>query len=163
MDKEIRKTNWARFCKKFNGDNQYRYTRLSLKRRGENTNTMEMTPFMGIALSKSGRQISSIRFFAGRWDPDKIMEPIITLDNPSEVWLTQDENGSDCGLRIRTQDGAEAKLELFGQRETALARNLVEKVAYAMYENRGYTPGNDWNDWFEAENRVKEAEAQLTQ
>lgn len=163
MDKEIRKTNWMRFCKQFNSDNQYRYTRLSMKRRGENTTTMEMTPFMGIAMSKAGRQITGIRFFAGRWDPDKIMEPIVTLDNPAEMKLTQDEQGSDCRLQIRTQDGTEVRLELFGQRETAMERNLVEKVAYAMYENRGYTPGNDWNDWFEAENRVKEAETQLTQ
>ena len=31
----------------------------------------------------------------------------------------------------------------------------VQQKAYTFYEKRGYTHGNDWNDWFKAERLVK--------
>ena len=31
----------------------------------------------------------------------------------------------------------------------------IARVAYGLYENRGYAPGNDFSDWIEAENIVK--------
>jgi hypothetical protein len=31
----------------------------------------------------------------------------------------------------------------------------VEKKAYELYEGRGYQSGNDWQDWFEAEQIVR--------
>ncbi|MFZ5979096.1 MAG: DUF2934 domain-containing protein [Candidatus Zixiibacteriota bacterium] len=37
----------------------------------------------------------------------------------------------------------------------------MEKVAYSMYEKRGYTPGNQETDWLEAERIVRETEAQF--
>jgi hypothetical protein len=33
---------------------------------------------------------------------------------------------------------------------------LVEKRAYDLYEKRGYLPGDDLADWFEAERLVQE-------
>jgi hypothetical protein len=31
----------------------------------------------------------------------------------------------------------------------------IARVAYSLYEKRGYTPGNDFSDWLEAEKIVK--------
>jgi hypothetical protein len=31
----------------------------------------------------------------------------------------------------------------------------IARVAYSLYEKRGYTPGNDFSDWIEAEKIVK--------
>ena len=32
---------------------------------------------------------------------------------------------------------------------------LVEQLAYARAEKRGFAPGEEWGDWFEAEAEVK--------
>ncbi len=32
---------------------------------------------------------------------------------------------------------------------------LVEQIAYARAEMRGFAPGEEWRDWFEAEAEVK--------
>ena len=32
---------------------------------------------------------------------------------------------------------------------------MIQKVAYGLYEKRGSSPGNEWADWFEAERRIK--------
>lgn len=161
MDKEIRRNDWSRFCKKFNADNQYRPTKVSVKRRSQGATDMEMSPFMGIALSKKGRFIDGVRFYTGRWNPENIAEPIMTITDPASMKVEKDKTGRDVRLRIRAKDGTEAMLELMGDKNDDQMRGFVEKIAYAMYERRGYTPGNDWDDWFEAEHKVHEAETQL--
>ena len=32
----------------------------------------------------------------------------------------------------------------------------VEKKAYELYERRGYKPGQDWQNWFDAEKLVED-------
>lgn len=162
MDKEIRRNEWSRFCKRFNADNQYRPTRMSVRRRSEGTTDMEVAPFMGIALSKKGRLIEGVRFYTGRWNPESVAEPVMTITEPASMKVEKDKAGRDVKLRIRGKDGTEAMLELMGDKNDNQMRGFIEKIAYAMYERRGYTPGNDWNDWFEAEHKVHEAETQLT-
>lgn len=34
-------------------------------------------------------------------------------------------------------------------------RDEIARVAYGLYEKRGYVPGNDFSDWIEAEKIVK--------
>jgi hypothetical protein len=39
-----------------------------------------------------------------------------------------------------------------------MPQNMTEQVrrlAYSLYEKRGYAHGNDWHDWFEAEKTIK--------
>lgn len=161
MQNEVRRNNWSRFCKRFNSSNQYRPTSVNIKRRGENAHSYSMTPFLGMALSKKGRVIEGVQFFTGRWHPEQVMEPVLTIEEPSQIWLEKDKSGRDNRLKIRAKDGTEAMLELSGDPEPQQAVHLVEKVAYSMYERRGYSPGNDWGDWFAAEERVREAEMNL--
>lgn len=162
MDTEIKRNTWSRFCKKFTTDNRYRPTKMSIKQRGNGETAMEMHPFMGIALSKKGRLIDAIQLFTGRWDPESVTEPAMTVKQPSAMRLEKDKDGRDTQLRIKSKDGTEVTLNINGEKDPQQAKQLIEKVAYAMAERRGYTPGQDMNDWLEAESRVREAELQLT-
>nr|MBN2277609.1 DUF2934 domain-containing protein [candidate division Zixibacteria bacterium] len=69
-----------------------------------------------------------------------------------------DDHGFDARLKVKTKDGTEATIDLNGGVSTNQGRQLVEKVAYSLYERRGYTNGNDLGDWLEAEHKVREAE-----
>ena len=57
--------------------------------------------------------------------------------------------------------GTTVRIELFGDKTEETERSLVQQVAYSIYERRGYTDGNDMGDWFEAEQKVRQAEKQL--
>jgi hypothetical protein len=161
MITEIKKTEWPKFHTKFNATNLYRPARLSIVDGDGNQTTICPAPFMGIALTRQGRKVIGIQFLAGQADPEKLVEPIVTVVEPTRLMLETDADGSDRRLSIRSQaDNQEIVLELTGQRESSQV--LVEKVAYSLYERRGYTQGNDRGDWYEAELKVKEIESQLT-
>ncbi len=163
MASEIKRNIWTRFCKKFSADNQYRPTQIKTKPGNGDSATTSLMPFMGIAVSKRGRLIEGIQFYAGRADSRSIAEPIFTIERPAKILLEKDESGADRSLRIRSLDGNETCLELIGDREPAQTQQFIEKVAYALYEERGYTTGKDTDDWFEAERRVHTAESHLTE
>jgi hypothetical protein len=162
MMKEISRTNWSKFCKTFNSANQYRQINIGIygKRNGEN-HLLENSPFLGINLHKKGRIIDGIQLFAGIWDPEKVTEPVLMINEPSQIMVEKDKNGMDHLLKIRASDGAEARLVIFGERNPELSRELIERVAYSIYERRGYAPGNDMGDWLEAENILRKTEEQL--
>jgi len=163
MDKEIKRNTWSRFCRKFTADNRYRPTKMRIKERSDGEMAMEMHPFMGIALAKKGRLIDAVQLYTGRWDPQGVAEPVVTVKEPAMIRLEKDKTGRDSRLRIRGKDGTEVMLNMDGEKDLHQARELIEKVAYTMYERRGHAPGNDLDDWFEAEHRVREAEMQLAQ
>ena len=163
MANEIKRNTWTRFCKKFSASNQYRPTQLTMKQKKGDAVIMPLMPFMGVAINKQGRLIDGIRFFTGRADPENVVEPILTIKEPTKIHLEKDKNGVDARLRIRSRDGSETSLELTGDTETVQARKLVEQVAYSLYERHGYAPGNDMGDWFDAESKVSDAEHPLTQ
>jgi hypothetical protein len=163
MDKEIKRNTWSRFCKKFTSDNRYRPTKMSVKKGGNGETAMEMHPFMGIALSKKGRLIDGIQLYTGRWNPENVAGPVMTVKEPTAMHLEKDKNGCDTRLHIMSKDGTEVVLNIDGEQDPQQARQLIEKVAYAMAERRGHTPGQDMKDWLEAEHKVREAETQLTE
>lgn len=162
MTNEIKRNTWTRFCKKFSAANQYRSTQLTLSAKKSDPSSATLMPFMGVAISKKGRMIDGVEFFAGKPHPEKVAEPVMTIQDPAKIYLEKDKNGTDCRLRIRSKDGTEACLELIGEPEPSGAHTLVEKVAYSLYEKRSFTPGSDFDDWLEAERKVQEAEALLT-
>jgi hypothetical protein len=161
MSDEIKRNNWSRFLKRFNSANQFRPTELTIKRNGEETAGIPMSPFMGVALHKKGRFIDGVQFFTGKWNPDTVAEPVITIDKPSQIWIEKDQDGCDNRLRVRSNDGTEARLKMQGEKQPEQERWLVEKVAYSMYEHRGCRHGDHEDDWLEAEHRVKQAEMHL--
>ena len=163
MSTEIKRKVWSQFCKKFNASNQYRLANVSVKTKGRNAVEVDRdAPFMGIALARNGRLIDGIELYTGKYDPDKLKEPIISIKQPDKVLLETDDTGADGRLTVRTKDGTEVNISLSGQKDPERHRSLVEKMAYTMYERRGYQTGREFDDWVEAEKRVKETELELT-
>jgi hypothetical protein len=163
MANQIRRNNWRRFFRKFNSANQYRRTEIRITQNGNENEPIPVSPFMGIALKKRGRLIDGIQFFSGGWNASEVAQPVVTLKDPSQIWLEKDNTGRDNQLRIKSSDGTEISLALYGEPQIEQERSLVEKVAYSMFEHRGYWHGNDMGDWLEAEQRIKQIEIQLTQ
>ena len=82
---------------------------------------------------------------------------------PVRIVLEKDRDGMDNCLSVEGKDGTVAKIVLSGQKVARQYHSLIEKLAYSMYEHRGFTPGNDVEDWLEAERKVKEIELQFVQ
>ena len=162
MNKEIKRNTWSKFCKKFSSDNRYRNVKISLRdKRRQDVNTIDSFPFVGLTLSKKGRLIDGMEFFAGWGNAEQVLSPVVTFHEPLKVMLKVDKQGRDEQLQVVAKDGTEMYIELYGEPDENRRRSLVEKVAYSMYERRGYTPGDDQADWLEAERKVKEAELQF--
>ena len=163
MAQEIKKTDWLRFCKKFNAANLYRFTTLNIKTKQGGETTQTLPPFMGITVSRKGKTIDGLQFLAGVPDADRIIHPAATVPQPDKLYLEKDQAGNDSRLFVRAKDGSDIRLELIGENKMDQERCLIEQVAYSLFERLGYTPGNDVGDWVEAEQKVKEAEHQLTE
>ncbi len=159
MTKEIKRNTWSKFFKKFSDNNRFRKINVSVKQNDnyEDWKTFEV-PFMGMMLEKKGRLIDGLQLFSGWWDGDQVARPLYSFKSPDKIILEKNENGDDWRLMLWTSDGVEASIELMGVKNPDW---VVEKVAYSLYERRGYTHGQDANDWFEAERRVHEAEETL--
>ncbi len=161
MEREIKRNNWSRFLRKFSADNQYRQTEITMKSPDGNPSKSPLEPFLGVTLTKNGRVIDGVQFLTGRADSDDVAAPALTIKEPAKIYLERDADDCDCRLRIEAKDGSALDVELRGEKETDRVFGLVRQVAYRLYENRGYTPGNDQGDWFEAEQRVRRAEDQV--
>lgn len=161
MTKQIKRNGWSRFCRQFSASNQFRPAQVKVKKaKGRKIiDAVDCFPLVGVALAKKGRLIDSIQLFAGRPDADTPVEPVITIKNPAEVILEQSKSGEDSLLRIKSKDGFEATVEI--QQAEDLYRDLVEKVAYKLYERRGFSHGNDHDDWYEAERKLGEVRRQF--
>ncbi len=160
MMKEISRSSWSKFCRDFNSTNQYRLANVSIIDRSKSESRLfNDLALLGIGLEKKGRSIDGVQLFAGRWDPEKMLEPVMSIKQPTKIVVDQDDRGFDRMLRVQAKDGTEARIELYGEKNP---EKLVEKVAYSMFEKRGYTYGDDMHDWLEAEKIVREAEEQLT-
>ena len=162
MTSEIKRNYWSRFCKKFNSANQYRPAVANISPDTGKTRKVRLQPFLGLSLSKKGRVIDGLQLITGCADPQTIAVPGLTIKEPEKIFLEKNENGIDARLKIQSKDGTEIQLELDGSREPMQAASLVEKLAYSIFEKRGHNPGDDKDDWFEAERRVRSVETELT-
>ena len=161
---EIKRNSWSRFCRKFNETNQLRHAMVRVKHRDDNEVEIDRgSPFMGIAITKKGRLIDGVELFTGQYDPDKLTEPLVAVKEPVRIVLEKDRDGMDNCLSVESKDGSVAKIVLSGEKVARQYHSLIEKLAYSMYERRGFTPGNDVEDWLEAERKVKEVELQFVQ
>jgi hypothetical protein len=162
MKKEITRSSWARFCKKFSQNNRYRLFNVNVINNDRSGGQIVWeSPFMGLALEKKGRLIDGFRLFSVWADPQYTAHPIASFKQPTKLTLEKDKQGNDVRLIVHTKDGATATVEMISDRDPNQHRTLVEKVAYSMYEHRGYSHGGDRVDWIEAERKVSETEAQF--
>jgi hypothetical protein len=163
MTTEIKRKTWSQFCKKFNATNQYRTASLRLTSKDRKAVDMEQnTPFLGITVARSGRTIDALALFTGKLDPDRLTEPTLTIRQPEKIVVEHNGNGMDSRLVISGKDGTVASVALTGPKDLEHYRSFVQQVAYSIFERRGYSGGKDFDDWVEAEKKIKEAELQLT-
>jgi len=162
MDKEIKRNTWSKFCRKFSSAKQYREVTIKfVNRRKKVINATESLPFLGLSLTKKGRLIDGFQLFTGWGDVEHVTAPVAAIKEPSQVKIGFDKDGLETSLILESEDGSRLEIEFHGERDDGRHRFLVEKVAYSMYEKRGYTPGNHESDWLEAERIVREAESQF--
>lgn len=163
MATEIKRKTWSQFCRKFNVTNQYRLADVQVKSKGQRSMDLDRgAPFLGIALARKGRVIAGIDLFTGKYDPDKLNEPVVSIREPEKIILEKDGSGTDNHLLLEAKDGTRVSVSLSGAKDPERHRSLVEKLAYTIYERRGQQIGHEFDDWVEAEKRVKEKELQLT-
>ncbi len=156
---EIKRSEWAQFCKQFNTANQFRQSTLSFTVRRDQQSFM--APFLGITLSKKGRQVDGINIFAGQFHGDQIGNPLLKITEPTSIQIEKDAEGRDVCLSLRSRNGQIARLELNGDKNPELQSIMVRQMAYSLFERRGYSHGDDWSDWFEAERLLRQLEEQL--
>ena len=158
MTKDIRRAQWAKTFRKFNRENHYRRINVTYKdNNGSHEICFDNRPFIGLALEKAGRLISGIQFFAGIGDIDHVVEPVLTVKNPERVVIESDDDGTVRQIVITTKDLHEETAYL-GEYDDSQERHLVERVAYSLYQKRGGGHGADFDDWSEAERKVRETE-----
>ena len=156
MKKEIKRNTWAKFCRKFSADNMFRDINISFNDR--TNNDVELSgeyPLMGLTLEKKGRLIDGIMLHTGQATPEKLTQPVFSIKEPDKVVVEKTKDGTDLRLQVQTKTGGVATIELNGAGNRY--QDFVREVAYSMYERRGYSHGNDMNDWLEAEKKVREA------
>jgi hypothetical protein len=159
MIKEIKRNNWSRFVRKFTSDNKYRQISIhAIDKKANNSLSMDDTAFFGLELEKKGRIIDGFRLYTNQYDPYNIPRPVISLKQPEKVTLEKDDRGLDNCLMVKTKEGIEAKISLVGEPAPWRQHELVEKIAYSIYERRGRMDGNDWGDWLAAETLIRQAE-----
>jgi len=156
MKVEIKRNSWGRFRKKFNTSNQYRQSVLSVKRK--NRKEIEICrdyPFMGIAIAKKGE------FFVCQHDSNNLSQPVLSLKEPVMIAVEKDEHGNDMCLMVESRDGTIVSMSLIGESNPYQFHSLVEMMAYNLSEQRGFDPGQDTDNWCEAERRIRETEQEL--
>ena len=160
----INKNRWSRFCKTISATNQYRPAIMSLKSKGSDEYEVSQTSlFTGILLKRKGRRVSGVELFCDQPDPDRLLVPVISVEKPVEIALHQSEDGEDEWLTIEGEDETVASIMFCGPADSQQRYACVEKLAYAFSERRGFVPGGNLKDWFNAERAIKEAELHLVQ
>ena len=156
---EIKKNKWSHFCKKFSAANQYRSVVLSLKSQDcEEYDVLQDSIFTGILINRKGRLIRGIDVFIDQSDPDRLMVPAMSIENPVEFVLNQGKDGADQWLTIEGKNGIVASFIFNGSASHQKRQAWIEKLAYTFSERRGFAPGNDLGDWLNAERAIGETE-----
>jgi len=159
MATEIKRNNWARFLRRFNADNQYRSTSISITSKRQQTVEPDRMPFLGLALTKSGRMIDGISLFTGQPDPEQLAQPTVAVNQPVKVMQEKNDDGTTSWVSVASDDGSILTVTFDGEPEQHDA--VVGRLAYAMYEHRGADHGHDEDDWHQAEQAVLAVTEQL--
>ncbi len=158
MTKEIKKNFWTRFVKKFNTENQYRCAQVCVYSQDKDeSELLNETPFMGIKVCKKGKAFDRIEFYTGRTDPDFINVPLVAIQQPITINVDYNDDGVSQYLSVLSEDGSSASISLSGEKSEC-CQSFIKQVAYFISEKHGFVPGNDVNDWCEAERKIREVE-----
>lgn len=161
MKKEIKRTNWTRFFKQFNAGNQYRTATVTVERGKTVFLDERNAPFMGLRVTKKGRLIDGIDLHVARRQPEEFDEPIVSIKSPTAITLKKDKTGATTEMQIKADDDTIVSVSLTETDQETMQRRVVETIAYSLAERRGFAPGNEQNDWLEAEQKVRETASQF--
>lgn len=164
MAKEIRRSNWSRFCKKFNQTNQYRRARVSFNPDSpEETPIYSEHPFMGISTTRKGRLIDGIALYTGQFDSSRSSTPQVMIQDADRIMSVEGKDGDDQYLKVTSKDGSVLEILLEGAPDRHQQHALIERLAYSIAEEQGFPADRDADNWLEAERHVRQAELILTE
>ncbi|NPA48936.1 MAG: DUF2934 domain-containing protein [Thermodesulfobacteria bacterium] len=155
MKKErILKKDWQEFLKKFNAEQQFRPVCVLV---GGHEVCRDM-PFLGLVYEPKKNDVEVI---VGGIDIEHTAHLIHTLSSPRAIYVLR-ENGEVRGIEVQSAKDDNLVVEFIGPPEEAqrVKRELIEKIAYQLYERRGKEPGKALDDWLEAE-RIVELAAKM--
>ncbi len=155
MKKErILKKDWPEFLKKFNAEQQFRPVCVLV---GGHEVCREM-PFLGLVYEPKKKDVEVI---VGGVDAEKTAHLIHTQPSPRAIYVLK-ENGTVRGIEVQSAKDDKVVIEFIGPPEEAarMKKELIQKIAYLLYERRGKAPGKALDDWLEAE-RIVEKAAQM--
>ena len=162
MTGEVKRNNWSRFFKRFNQQNRFRTAAVSVRTTdGSTVRIADNTPLLGVTIAKKGRLIDGFQLFTARHEPERTCEPLVRLNQPTGLCHQKDESGRITCLTMSSADGAEVTLEFTGEYPTDSDHELVEILAYTIFEHRGRNHGRDLDDWIQAEQAVRFAKEEL--
>lgn len=160
--RKIAKNSWGRFAVEFTAANLYRPAVVTVDYDDENRAKYgQALPFVGITVTKRGRTAEGLELSAKQYDPDGLAERLVSIKRPMKVLVEKDDTGIDTRLIVENDEGAITALEFTGGSGADYYRTVVERVAYNLYRQRGASPGQDLDDWLEAERKVRMAEFQF--
>lgn len=162
MITEIKRNRWRGFLRKLNAENKYRDTNITLNPiDGTEKKDISIDQFIGITLRKYNGRIDAIEITQATPDPNRIAQPIASLGQPAHISVKKTKHGTVCHILITDKEGNSAKVKFSGARDEASTTQLVEKLAYAIFERRGAEPGHHNDDWLEAEEKIRQVEAEI--
>lgn len=159
---KVAKSGWGRFAMQFTASNLYRPAIMAVNYDDENEAAYRQAlPFIGITIAKKGKAPNALELSAKQYDPDSLVERLVTIKHPVKLIIERDETGTDQRLVIENEDGAVTVVTFTGEASPEHYRAVVERVAYNLYRQRGETVGGELDDWLEAERTVRMAEFQF--
>ena len=161
MIREINRKTWSSFCRKFNSTNRFRTAQVAQSPPQSSEKSTWQTDLLGISLSKKGRMIDGIKLFAMQPDPKNLDYSSLEIPSLEKLILKKDDHGYDEGLTLISADGATTEISFNDNPDSDGYDHLVEKVAYSLSEQRGFSPGNDMDDWLKAEKIIDQICSEL--
>jgi Protein of unknown function (DUF2934) len=79
-----------------------------------------------------------------------------TTSNPANSTVPNSANALDGSGAVKSAtDGNRIESGILARSSSRSARHaLIAEAAYNKAQQRGFTPGDDWHDWFAAEREV---------
>lgn len=166
MAGEIKRTRWRAFLRQLNSDNIYRTTNITqdsanAKKPNGITRGVTIDQFMGITLRKKNGRIEALEIAQAAPDPEKVARPVVTIGHPARITVKKTKHGTITHVLIFDKQGNQTQVKFSGNKDEARASQLVEQLAYAIFERRGFEPGHHDDDWLEAEEKIRQVEAEI--
>ncbi len=166
MSEEIKRNRWRPFLRQLNKANKYHPITITYEAVQNNdshglTRQFTIDQFMGITLQKDKGRINALEIAHATPDPEKIAQPIAIIDDPTRMLVKKTKHGTITQITIADKAGNRTNIKFSAVNENANSTQLVEKLAYAIFQRRGSEPGHHTDDWLEAEQKIRQIEAEI--